>query len=389
MTNRGSTWRQAGFVGLYLGAVIVLGLPARIRAQATATVSQNPVNPLGLPIRFGNYPRPIHYGVTQPPLKRSEREKILAETEAPNLEEEEIVCPWSLTLSGSYLFSNDRSRVADVSLDGESAMIDLTAADNKWPYTCLDISYTYSYASGSSPADTTQTGNQHVGSLRLLQPIHFFGETKKPATLNIDKITNQLAVILDGNYGGSLTSTRIPRSPSISSTAYTFLGNALLDYQFGWFPYHEPNKFNTPKPQDNYPSLLLEFSSGVQFNAIRLHSSSRVSTMTSSGRQLTYQNIASLTYSFPDRLGILVAAEWDAPLYSDPLRGSQPYYANIAVFTAGLTYNYYLGKQTQKGDSGKTPWNLSRWSLSLLYSYIAFDPLTETNQLQVQVSYGF
>lgn len=385
MRIRGLTLREAGLVGLYISVAIILALPGRVHAQARGTVSQNPVHPLGVPIRITNYPRPVRSVVTP----SSNREKIAIATATPS--PTPIPCPtptpsWSFTLSGSYQFSSQRSRVGDVSLNSDSGVIDVTAIRNfEKTYTCFDIAYAYTHASGSSPAGTTETVNQHVGSLRVLQPFYFGG--KCVDSLNTDVYTNQLALILGANYGGSLSSVHAPNLPSTSGTAYTFLGNALLDYQYGWFPHRSWNGNNDDDlkiEQNNYPNLLFEFSSGIEFNTLRLDTSNSVSSLTSSGRQLTYQNIGCLTFSLCNRLGILVAAEWDAPLDSVPLRGSRSYYANIAIFTAGLTYNLYQGKYRQV----KIPFQ-RRWSLSLLYSYVAFDPLTETNQLQVQVSYRF
>jgi hypothetical protein len=363
MANRGCTWRQSGLLVLYSSVAILVVLPTPLHGQAKGTVSKNPVNPIGLPpiVYVPNYPRPWR--------------PLIVEGKGP-VNKPLWWDQWSFDLSAAYQFLNQRSRVGDVSLDAEFAIIDFAALLNKPPFTSLDISYTYSYASGSSPAGS-QTVNQHVGSLRLIQPILGI-----PASLNVDQKTDELAIIVAANYGNSLASTGTPLLPSVHSSAHTFLGNALLDYQHGCFPNHHTSPGRKPPaPEDNYPSLLFELSSGIQFNTIRFHSSDPSAT-TSSSRQLTYQNIGSLTVSLPCRLGFLVGAEWDAPLFSDPLRNSQPYYANIAVFTAGLVYNYYPRRSTNE------KWN-DRLSLRLLYSYTAFDPLTETNALSVQVSWSF
>jgi hypothetical protein len=125
----------------------------------------------------------------------------------------------------------------------------------------------------------------------------------------------------------------------------------------------------------------------VQFSSVRLGSTEGTSGTT--GWQVTYQNSASLTLSLVSRCGFLVAAEWDAPVYSDPLRGSAAYRANTATFTAGFVYNYYAGKYTSEFSKPNNPWAMDRWGLSLLYSYTAFDPFTETNQLQLKISYSF
>jgi len=380
VAHRGFIWRQEGCTGLCASFAILLFLPTRLHAQTKAAVTLSPSS-----LRpTANYPKPIHYSVVRAPGNAKERVRQ---------EEVEEVSDWSITLSGAYQFLSARSRVGDLSLDSDSAIIDLAFILNCRPYTSFDVSYAYSYASGSSPTGMTQTENQHFGSIRVLQPLEPFGPHGgewSPPDLSNKKVTNQFAVILDANYGGSLISARIPRLPSIDSTAYTFVGNALLDYQLGWFPCHRPTRSNTPNPDDNYPSLLLEFSSGIQFANIHLSSSDPASAGIWSGRQLTYRNIVSFTGSLRNRLGFLVAAEWDAPLDSDPLHGAQPYYANVAVFTAGLVYNLYPDKHTQQDTPPLQDKRCEHpWSLSLLYSYTAFDPFTETNQLQVQLSYTF
>jgi hypothetical protein len=173
-----------------------------------------------------------------------------------------------------------------------------------------------------------------------------------------------------------------------------------LDYQFACFS-NRQNKSNTLSTdtngscddrfaddyRDDYATFFFELSSGIQLNKIWLDSSDH--RLTSSGRQLTYQNIASLDISFYKRFGVFVSAEWDAPLDSEPLHDSQPYYANIAIFTGGLTYNYYPGRLAKTNGVVDRLRNSDRWSVSILYSYTAFDPFTESNQLQVRVSYAF
>ncbi len=374
MANRGSIYHQAALVGcLYLSVAVMLFLPARLQAQAQGTVSNNPVTPLGVsPIRIVNYPQPIRHGLhlENIPLKN------LFTSYLEN---------WSSTFSASYQFLNQRSRVGGISLDSESVAVDFAAAQIDGPFTSFDISYAYSYASGSSPTGTSQTVNQHVGSVRVLQPLEPFipgCSSWLPAVRSFHEshktLNSQFGIILAAGYGGSLSSTDKPRLPTIHSSAQTFIGNALLDYQFAWCK----NPLS-----DIYADFFFEFSSGIQFSTTRLDSSDLASV--TSGRQLTYQNIGSLNYSFWHRFGILVAAEWDAPLDSNPLRGSKPYYSNIAVFTVGLTYNYSPGERPAPQLRMSDLSNSNRWSLGLFYSYTAFDPFTETNQLQVQVSYSF
>ena len=336
----------------------------------------NPANPLGLtPIRITNIPQPIRYRGEEGPLL-------------------------SFTISASYQFLDQRSRVGDISLDTESAAIDFAGSINRRPFTSFNISYTYSYVNGSSPVGTGQTIDQHVGSVRLLQPIQPIFVSKdewQPAALSSCRLNHQFAIILGADYGGSVNSTEIPHVPVFHGSTGTFVGNALLDYQFAWFP-NRPLDDNATPPdlaQDNYATLFIELTSGVQFSTTHLDLSNRNSAIGTAGRQLTYQNIASLNYSFWRRFGLLVAAEWDAPLDSVPLRGSEPYYANTAVFTAGLTYNYSPGARYSSAghDSGnifkRYVSDPNRWSLGLFYSYIAFDPFTETNQLQFQISFSF
>jgi hypothetical protein len=296
-------------------------------------------------------------------------------------------------------------------MDSQSGTIDLGFTRNCWPYTSFDVSYTYYHLSGSSPGGTTQSGDQHVGFIRVLQPLEPFWphcDNWRPITLNADPSPDQFAVILAAGYGGNLVSTQIPRFPSISSTAYTYVGSALLDYQracfpkrtakYKWRPCHKDATSYLPDPDDNYPSLLFDFSSGIQFNTTRLVSSNPAFAGLWSGRQLTYQNIGSLTYSLRCRLGFLVGAEWDAPLSSDPLHGAQAYHANTAIFTGGIVYNLFPEDKYDPSDKAASQERTGlgrlfslrhRLSLSLLYSYTAFDPFAETNQLQFQGSISF
>jgi hypothetical protein len=137
-----------------------------------------------------------------------------------------------------------------------------------------------------------------------------------------------------------------------------------------------------------YPNLIFEASTGIQVATTHLGTSGEVPSETSTGRQLTYQTIASVTYSFPCAFGLLAAVEWDAPLNSVAFRGSSSFYANTAVFTGGLVYNIFAGRLKSSSSANGHP-DASSWSASLLYSYTAFDPLYQTNQVQVQFSYTF
>src|SRR5260370_14731855 len=363
--------RNVGYVAIYSVITLVLTMPLRCEAQTDCTVSHNPVNPIGLgPVV--NYPRIINHG----------GDTGEGNTAIP------LILPF-FDLSAAYQFLDDRSRTGGVSLDSESAVADLTITDGVWPFTNLDISYGYSYASGSSPNGTSETANQHVGSLRILQPFDWLWNNERrhwlPVTqkIQLSPLNFQNAIILEANYGAAFSSFNVPHSPSLHGSAYPFVGNALYDLQLAWFP-------GDPCLEDaHYPNLLFEFASGGEFTTVRLDSSSGASATTSSSRQITYRNILSVTYSFCCHWGVLLSAEWDAPLYSDPLRGSRPYYANTGIFTARIVYNLYSERRISGSSLINNLLDRNRWSLSLLYSYTAFDPLDEINQFQIQASFAF
>jgi hypothetical protein len=375
MANLGFNWQKKCYLALYLSVAITLLLPAALNAKQKNTTPINPTNPLNLgPI--ANYTRPVRNIISIPHPTEGKEVKAYSTASPPS--------DWTFTLLGGYQFSNDRSRVGEVSLNGYSGIIDFAASNNCSPWTSIDISYMYTHFSGTSPDGTDQTGSQNVGSLRVLQPIPLW-EGWAPAYQSKKSCNHQVAVMLSANYGDAFFKTNLPQSSSIRSSSRTFLGNALLDYQFTWFKDRKPDDKSQDagrKKTDFYPSLLIEASTGIQFSTTRLHSGGEIPSTTSSGQQLTYQGIGCVTYSFSCGFGLLAAAEWDAPLNSDPLAGSQPFYANTAVFTGGLVYNIYAYRN-------KDEKNLSPWSASLLYSYTAFNPLVETNQVQLQFSYSF
>lgn len=389
------TRKQKWTAAFCLSLALTILHPLDARAQAKGTISQNPVNPLGVP--NPNYRIPVRNIIVSPvnvPRANAQAKNVQA---PPTPTPTPTPCPaevapseppkwtdWTFTLSESYQFLNDRSRTGGLSLNSDSAITDVAAVLNRWPWTYLDLSYMYSYLSGTSPSRISQTGSQNVGSFTLLQPWYPFRQ-KKPAPFTTDTCNDQFAIILSADYGDSWTSTTIPQSASIRGRARAFLGNALLDWQHAWFPNRGrfPNRANCA----TYPGWLFDLTSGVQFDTIRLRSSNSFSSETSFGDQATYRNIGSVTYLFPCKLGILVAAEWDAPLHSEPLRGSEPFYANTAVFTGGLVYNIFASR-IPPDPHGPTDL-LSPWSASLLYSYTAFNPFSETNQLQIQISYSF
>jgi hypothetical protein len=373
MANCESTWRQVRIGAFYLSAILLF-LPTTLIGKTKPPVLVNPSNPLN----FGpipNYTKPVRNSISSGAVSEfvKSSESLL----------HWVLDNWTLTLSASYDFLNDRSRVGGLSVDSDSAIIDLTGNLKKSPWTWFDLSYIYSHAHGTAPGGTSQTGYQNAGGLRILQPFPL-GPDWKPAVFTSEPTNNQMAIIFSSNYGGSFSTTNIPQLSTIHSSARTYLGDALFDYQFTWFPDRKKQSTGDKSALDKktYPSLLVELSSGLQFSTTRLRTSDNVSPTTSSGQQLTYQNICCATYSFPCRFGLLFATEWDSPLYSQPFAGSQPFYANTATFTGGIVYNIY-SYQRDTSDF------LSHLSGSLLYSYTAFNPLVETNQVQVQLSYSF
>jgi hypothetical protein len=382
MANREPTWRQVCIGTFYLSAAILLFLPAALIGKTKPPVLVNPANPLNLGVN-PNYTKPVRNSIGTGGFV-TQGAKFAELPPECFLQSFLNPCNWTFTLSASYDFLNDRSRIGGLSLDSDSAIIDLTGNYKKSPWTWFDLSYMYSHAHGTAPGDTDQTGNQNSVGLRVLQPIPF-GQNWVPAYVTCEPTNNQIAVIFSSNYGRSFSSTNIPQVSTIQSSTRTYLADALFDYQFTWFPNRKSSSTCDKKTLDEnkYPSLLVELSSGLQFSTTRLRTADNVSSATSSAQQLSYQNICCATYSFPCRFGFLFATEWDSPLYSQAFAGSQPFYANTATFTGGIVYNIY---SYQTDNSSKF---LSHLSGSLLYSYTAFNPLVETNQVQVQLSYSF
>jgi hypothetical protein len=300
---------------------------------------------------------------------------------------------WELSLSALYEFSSQRSKLGGLSLDTDAVTVDFGARRRICPFTTIDISYSYAHATGSSPNGGIEVANQHIGFVRLLQPLNEIWKSGwKPPDLGYHSPSDQWAIILGTAYGGSPSVLTMPNSLFLHSNGRSFFEQALLDYQIAFFSRRDASAFssNSDPTAHNYPSWLIEFSSGGEFQTVRVDSSNSTSAKTSSARQWNYVNIGSLTYSFASRLGFEVAVEWDAPLVSKPLSNSRPDHASTATVAAGLVYNVY----PDKSDSNHASfWNClfdgNRWSASLLYSYTAFDPLTETNALQLQISYAF
>jgi hypothetical protein len=308
---------------------------------------------------------------------------------------------WSLDVSGTYVFLNDRSRVGGISSDTDSAVIDFTPALTVCPYTSFNVGYLYAGSTGSSPIGISQRVNESSMSLRILQPIAPLLQDRswQPVTLDhsLPPIHFQSAFSLSGDYGWLLSSLDAPHGRSIHGSVDPFSSNALFDFQFAYIVNHPANYI--------YPNLLIEGTTGFQFATLRFGPASRASTITSLNHEVVYRHIWSVTYSpFPlsyipipaclYHLGFLASVELDNPIAVEPSRGSRPFYATTAVFTGGLVYNFYSTPhfRTGKFDLGNIIagfGDLDAWTISLSYSYKAFDPLTETNLLQVQISHAF
>ncbi len=389
-------------------------LSNKLDAQGMRMASKNEPNPTGLPPTGTGITPPNHDGwglapggAEEPaikaarfinkPVKRKRRCPICP-PETPPCEPIPILSQnnwwnrWSFSLSALYQFSNQRSRVGDLSWNSNAAGIDFTAAFDEWPYPSFDFLYFYSHFDGSSPAGANDVTNQHIGAVRILQPLNpIWSSNWRPADQSTHQVNQQLATLFRAAYGGSIGSLVAPNFAFEHDTDHAFVGDALLDYQFAWFPC----RMDTPDakckylPKDkacptySYPSLVLELTSGPEFSTQRLDSSTSGSAITTSGTQIDYLNSATLLCSLPCRLGFLIGVQWNAPLDSQPTRGRKPDHANTAIFTGGLVYNLF--PYTKPGIR----LDPRRFTLNLLYSYTAFDPLSETNALQLQISYSF
>ena len=382
-----------GLICILASVTFILAVQQPLHAQTKGTKATNPATPTAPPKIVGR-PQPIRDVVNPSPGFEAAKGRVF-----PTSPIQEFLSwlrdDWSYSLWGTYQFLNERSRVGDISLDDQSVGIDLVMDLKIPPYTTLDFGYSYLNANGSSPDGRTETLNQHVGSLNVLQPLEPIFTPNAgwmPPSLSTDHPRNsQWAAILGIGYGSTIGSVGSPGSVSTHFNDRTFIGNALLDYQFALFPNRKlpaGSDKHVEDCSDDYAKFYLEISSGVQVLSSRLDSSDRVSGA-SYGRQVTYQNIATADYAFWGRLGVLVSAEWDAPIKSKPFRNSQADNANTATFTGGLTYNYYPGIRCKNGEGSIGRWLSNHWSVSVLYSYTAFDPLTETNELSVRFSYTF
>src|SRR5260221_11752519 len=149
---------KTGLISLFSSVVFILLLPQGLHAQTKGKTPKGPVSPTNtVPVRIVNYPQPNRYGIRAGNIVTSFLQDLLNE--------------WPSILSASYQFSNQRSRVGGTSLDSQSAIADFAELENAAYFTSVDIAYAYSYASGSSPTGMSETIDQHVGSLRLLQPL--------------------------------------------------------------------------------------------------------------------------------------------------------------------------------------------------------------------------
>lgn len=425
---------HAGFsISLSVSFVLIAVIPNKLDAQSMGMASKNVPNPPSASTSgpVTNILRdPDGWAITAGPptavphvaKKRAKKEKAVKEKA---VEEEPCQCPpptapprqpqtenksafltwlgeWTFDLSTLYQFSNERSRVGQFSWDINSVGISFTTSFNLRPYTSLGASYVYSHWNGWSPTGQNDVANQHIGSVRILQPLNNIWSCEwKPADQSDIPINHQLAILVGTAYGGSLGRLTTPNFALQHETIYSLIGDAFLDYQFAWFPRRcvpeslrqehlsEPQQVKLFQYRDsstyNYPNLVFEFTSGPQFGTARIDSSGSGSPTTTSGRQFDYVNSAILTGSLPCRWGFLVGVTLNSPFDSQPVRGGRPDRANTATFTGGVVFNLF--PSTDPGLFHHPSWQ--RFSLSLLYSYTAFDPLTETNAIQVQASYAF
>jgi hypothetical protein len=391
-TSCKDVYQKPTFRGFCFVILLTLSTAAYSNAQVVEPAISKPSNSTA----FGpmaDFSKPIHYG-------GGVKEEGYAVQPLPS---------WWFGISPTYLFLSDRSRVGGISANTNAALLDFTAAENKEPFASFDVTYSHAVTKGSSPNGTSQYANEDSLALSILQPLDRlwdpdwtpvnlnFGDSrdpknpKKPSAPT--KTHCQTAIILTGEYGKEFSSLGAPQTVSKHGYADPFVGNALLDFQFAYFKDGDKRLI--------YPNFLLEFTTGLQFSTLRFGDSAETSAVTSISEEAVYRDILSVTYSpfswnsnpfgsFPSRspwklLGFTASFELDNPLAVEPARGSRSFYATTAIFSGGLVYNFYP-KQHSSGDIFK---DIDAWSLSLLYSYKAFDPLTEANQLQVQISFAF
>jgi hypothetical protein len=382
------------FSGFCFVILLTLSIAARLDAQVVDPAVAKPSNsaPFG-PV--ADFSKPIHYGGIGDYGNVSS---------FPH---------WWFGISPTYLFLSDRSRVGGISANTNAALLDFTAAHNYWPFTSFDITYSHAVTEGSSPTGTSQNAHGDSLTLSILQPLDWRWDPDwTPANLHFGDYRNpkppdkpsdptkhfQNAIILSGQYGKEYSSLGAPQTVSKHGYADPFVGSAFYDFQFAYFPHGDERLI--------YPNFLLEFTTGLQFSTLRFGDSAQTSAVTSISEEVVYRDILSLTCSpfvanscdvdffgnLPSSslwklLGFTASFELDNPLSVEPARGSRPFYATTAIFSGGLVYNFYP-KQHQLSD-GNMFKDIEAWSLSLLYSYKAFDPLTEANQLQVQISFAF
>jgi hypothetical protein len=309
--------------------------------------------------------QPISHGAPSPESETAQLQQFLTELNDS-----------TRTLEATYQFSNVRSRNGGVSLNINSVGTDFEAGTNIPPFFTLDFAYTYSHAYGVSPLGIRQRINEHAISFTLLQPVNrLFDPWWRPAEGSDNISNNQLAVLFNANYVYSSTSLQIPHSGSAHADTNAFLGRGLLDYQYTLFPGRfKGSDSDHERPYRNYAFLYVDLSSGLRF--LTSSSNSSVAEIASSGNQVIYENTGLVNVSVYERIGLLLAVECDAGLSAFP-HGSQ---GTTATFSGGITYNF---------NPGEIDSCLHSWHFGLIYSYTAFDPLTETNQLQVQASFSF
>jgi hypothetical protein len=237
-----------------LTLAIIIFLPAHLSGRSAKTNPTTPIDPAN-PLSLGelpNYTKPVRNSL-EPRIGAG----YTGKEANPVVKQQSLFEPgsWTFSLSGTYDFLNDRSRIGGISLDSESAVLDFAAYDRYKPWTSFDLSYMYSYASGTAPGGTKQTGSQNVGGLRVLQPIPY--DHWKPANLTTSPTNNQVALLFSADYGRAFSSINIPQLPTIRGSARTFLADALFDYQFAWFKERDRTGLKKSDDRKLYPSLLV------------------------------------------------------------------------------------------------------------------------------------
>jgi hypothetical protein len=380
---------RAKLVCLCASLLLVALLPNKLGAQAMGNTSNKMSNPTNQPVLpfAPNFVR-NHDGYAVAPAGTAQ--KGFSKEVTPPCESTSLwFSQWSATFTTLYDFSSQKSIVGAGSLNTQFVGIDLTLATDVYPYTSFDFVYLYSHGTGSFPGQTSELVNQHLGEIRILQPLNpFWCSSWRPADQSADVRNQQLAIVMQSAYGGAFGSISSPNMPQhINEQPLSQL--ALLDCELAVFPLRANCRAKDVRQQYSYPNWVLDLSSGIQFTRLGSDTSGAGFSSTSSGKQLDYVNIVSLTASFGCGWGFLVGVEWDAPLYSVPVHGTRPNHASTATFAGGVVYNVYPSTQnTEHNNCIQKILDPKRWSLSVIYSYTAFDPLIQTNTLEVRISYS-